>query len=54
MNRFASFVKHQALPIYCALTIALIIALIEGPRFIRKPTAPIEARATRSMANRST
>jgi uncharacterized protein len=35
------------------VTIALIIALIEGPRFTRKPVAPIEARATRPMINRS-
>jgi hypothetical protein len=35
------------------LTIALIVALIEGPRFIRKPVASIEIRATRSIANRS-
>jgi uncharacterized protein len=35
------------------LSIAVIIALIEGPRFIRKPVVPIETRSTRSMANRS-
>jgi apolipoprotein N-acyltransferase len=35
------------------LTIALIVALIEGPRFIRKPVAPIETRASRPMINRS-
>jgi CAAX protease family protein len=35
------------------VTIALIITLIEGPRFIRKPVASIETRATRSIANRS-
>ena len=33
------------------VTIALIVALIEGPRFIRKPTAQIEARPTRAIAN---
>jgi uncharacterized protein len=35
------------------LTIALIVALIERPRFIRKPLASIETRATPSMVNRS-
>jgi membrane protease YdiL (CAAX protease family) len=35
------------------LTIALMIALIEGPRFIRKPIAPIAGRAIRPIANRS-
>jgi uncharacterized protein len=32
------------------LTIALIVALIERPRFIRKPMASIETRATQSIA----
>jgi hypothetical protein len=36
------------------VTIALIVALIEGPRFIRRPTAPIAGCATRPIANRST
>jgi membrane protease YdiL (CAAX protease family) len=35
------------------VTIALIVALIERPRFIRKPVASIETRAIPSMANRS-
>jgi uncharacterized protein len=35
------------------LAAAVVIAIAAGPSFARKPMAPIEARATRSIANRS-
>jgi hypothetical protein len=35
------------------LAAAVVIAIAAGPSFARKPVAPIETRATRSIANRS-
>jgi hypothetical protein len=33
MNHFASFIKRQALPLFCALTIALSFAATQLPPF---------------------
>jgi membrane protease YdiL (CAAX protease family) len=35
------------------LAAAVVIAIVAGPSFAQRPVAPIEARATRSIANRS-
>ena len=35
------------------LAAAVVAAITAGPSFARKPVAPIETRATRSIANRS-